>query len=301
MSRTIRARARRGGDRRGQEYEGPTVARILLGARLRHLREHASFSRRDAGGAIRASESKISRLELGRTGFKHRDVDDLLTLYGVDNEAERATLLTLARHANVPGWWQEYEDVVPAWFEDYLGLEQAASMIRSYEMLFVPGLLQTSEYARALLAAGAGGAPELDIERRAQLRIRRQHVIQRDRPARLWAVIDEAALRRLVGGKSVMRAQLRHLIQMARLPHIRLQVLPFCDGAYTGGGTAITMLRFAEDELPDVVYLENHTGAEYPARPADLVQYWAALNRLVEQAQTPADTMATLQRVLEET
>lgn len=292
------------GEVREPEQAGPTVARLLLGGRLRQLREHSEVSRRDAGQSIRASESKISRLELGRSGFKRRDVDDLLTLYGVDDAAERATLLALAGHANVPGWWREYEDVVPPWFEDYLGLEQAASVIRGYEVLYIPGLLQTPEYAHALLAAGAhgaGGASALETMRRAQLRMRRQQVIYRRQPARLWVVIDEAALRRQVGGTAVMRAQIRHLINAARLPHIRIQVLPFQDGAYTGGGIPLTILRFAEAELPDVVYLENHTGADYPSRPADLPQYWVALNHLAEQAQTPADTMVTLQRVLTET
>ncbi|HLH59272.1 MAG TPA: helix-turn-helix transcriptional regulator [Streptosporangiaceae bacterium] len=289
------------GERPGPERAGPMVARLLLGGRLRHLRERSLVSRRDAGEAIRASESKISRLELGRSGFKRRDVDDLLTLYGLDDGAERSTLLALAGHANVPGWWQEYEDVVPAWFEDYLGLEQAASIIRGYEVLYLPGLLQTPAYAHALLAAGANGATRLETMRRAQLRMRRQQVIYRRGPARLWVVIDEAALHRSVGGTAVMRAQLRHLVNVARLPHVRIQVLPFRDGAYTGGGIPLTMLRFAEAELPDVVYLENHTGAEYPSRPVDLVQYWAILNHLAEQALTPADTIAMLQRILAET
>lgn len=217
------------------------------------------------------------------------------------DEAERATLLALARQAKVAGWWHQFDDVVPPWFEPYLGLEQAASVIRAYEALFVPGLLQTPEYARAVLAVGADGRPELDTKRRVQLRIHRQRAIYRESPARLWAVIDEAALRRQVGGRPVMRAQLLHLIEVARLPHIKVQVLPFRGGAYTGAGVPLTMLRFAEDELPDIVYLEDHTGADYPVRPADLVYYWAALNHLADQAQTPAQTLGTLQRVLDET
>jgi Domain of unknown function (DUF5753)/Helix-turn-helix domain len=298
---SIRAEARRDGETVRRDHAGPTVARMLLGTRLRRLRESVAVSRKDAGQAIRGSESKISRLELGRTGFKRRDVDDLLTLYGVDDEAERATLLTLARQAKVPGWWHQFEDVVPDWFEPYLGLEQAASLIRTYEALFVPGLLQTREYARAVLAVGADGRPERDTKRRVQLRIRRQRAIYREKPARLWAVIDEAALRRQVGGRPVMRAQLLHLLEVAQLPHIRIQVLPFRGGAYTGAGAPLTMLRFAEDELPDLAYLENLIGADYPVRPADLVHYWAALNHLADQALTPAQTQGTLQRVLDET
>jgi transcriptional regulator with XRE-family HTH domain len=274
---------------------------MLLGARLRQLREDAHVTREDAGQAIRGSESKISRLELGRSGFKRRDVSDLLTAYGVSDEAERATLLALTEHANKPGWWRDYEDVVPGWFEPYLGLEQAASLIWTYEVLFVPGLLQTSDYARAVLQAGASEAPEAEIDRRTALRMCRQRILHQRDPARLWAVIDEAALRRSVGGRVIMRAQLQHLMEAARLQHVKLQVVPFSAGGCTGVGAPVTVLRFAEAELPDVVYLEQLISAIYPARPADLAYYRTTLTRLAAQAQTPAATMATLQHILDET
>ncbi len=177
---------------------GPTAVRMLLGARLRKLREAAGVSREDAGYAIRSSESKISLLELGRTGCKLRDVSDLLDLYRV-SEGERATLLAMAGSANAPGWWQQYGDAVPDWFEPYLGLEQAAEVIRCYEVQFVPGLLQTPGYARAVFQIEAGNDPGLDTEQQVSVRIRRQQVLHRPGPPRLWAVIDEAALRRPIG------------------------------------------------------------------------------------------------------
>lgn len=283
----------------GYEQAGPMAVRMLLGARLRKLRESARVSREDAALAIRGSESKISRMELGRTGVKLRDVRDLLDLYGV-SEDERATLLAMAGHANAPGWWQAYSDVIPAWFAPYLGLEQAADIIRTYEVQFVPGLLQTPEYARALLEIGAGDTGELDIEQLVGVRIRRQQILRRPTPPRLWAVIDEAALRRPIGGTSVARAQLRHLIEVARLSHVNIQVAPFSAGSRAVSDGPITMLRFPEAELPDMVYLEQQTGATYLSKEAERLYYWNVLNRLVTEALPPAETEAVLHGILRE-
>jgi transcriptional regulator with XRE-family HTH domain len=279
---------------------GPTAVRILLGARLRKLREAAGVSREDAGYAIRGSESKISRLELGRTGCKLRDVGDLLDLYQV-SEGERATLLAMADSANAIGWWQQYGDAVPAWFAPYLGLEQAAEVIRCYEVQFVPGLLQTRDYARAVLQITAGENPELDTEQQVVVRMRRQQVLHRPRPPRLWAVIDEAALRRPIGGAAVARAQLEHLIEIARFSHVSIQVAPFSSGGRAVASGPITMLRFPEAELPDMVYLEQHATAVYLSKPADRLYYWNILNRLVTEAPPSADTEAILRQILRET
>lgn len=279
---------------------GPTAVRMLLGARLRKLREAAGVSREDAGYAIRGSESKISRLELGRTRCKPRDISDLLSLYGV-SEGERATLLAMAGSANAAGWWQQYSDAVPAWFAPYLGLEQAAEVIRCYEVQFVPGLLQTPDYARAVFQIEAGSDPDLDAEQQVSVRMRRQQILHRPRPARLWAVIDEAALRRTIGGAPVMRAQLEHLIEMARLTHVSIQVAPFSLGGRAVASGPITVLRFPEAELPDVVYLERHATGVYLGKSADRLYYWNILNRLVTQAPPLADTEAILLRILRET
>src|SRR4051812_43121825 len=206
---------------------GPTVLRILLGAQLRHLREASNIGRDEAGYAIRASGSKISRLELGRVGFKERDVADLLTLYGVEDSQRREALLSLANRANVPGWWHNYADILASWFEVYVGLEEAASRIRAYEVQFVPGLLQTEEYARAVTLLGHPDASTEEVDRRVTLRMTRQQVLSGQNATHLWAVMDEAALRRPLGGAAVMRGQLDHLIEMAGSPNVTLQIVPF--------------------------------------------------------------------------
>jgi transcriptional regulator with XRE-family HTH domain len=240
---------------------GPTVLRILLGAQLRRLREGKSISREDAGYEIRASGSKISRMELGRVSFKERDVADLLSMYGVADTAEREALLGLARQANNPGWWHHYGDILPPWFQSYLGLEAAASLIRTYEIQFVPGLLQTPEYARAVILLGHAGATADEIDRRVELRRQRQQVLDRIEPPQLWAVIDEAVLRRPIGGPDVMRAQIEALIEAAKKPNVRLQIIPFHAGGHAAAGGPFAILRFPEPELPDVVYVEQLTSA----------------------------------------
>jgi transcriptional regulator with XRE-family HTH domain len=277
---------------------GPTVLRILLGAQLRRLREAKGVTREDAGWEIRASESKISRIELGRVGFKERDVADLLTLYGVTDHDERDQLLSLARNANRPGWWHKYSDILPSWFQSYLGLETAAALIRSYEVQFVPGLLQTKEYARAVIMLGHGAAPPDEIQRRVHLRMARQEVLARDDPPQLWAVVDEAALRRPIGGVQVMRAQLESLIEATALPNVRLQVIPFHAGGHAAAGGAFSILRFPDQELPDVVYVEQLTSAIYLDKREDADHYLAAMERLCVEAQPPADTAGVIRTVL---
>jgi transcriptional regulator with XRE-family HTH domain len=273
---------------------------MVVGAHLRRLREAAQVTRERAAEAIRASDSKISRLELGRTGFKQRDVTDLLALYGVNDEDECATLLAMARRANTQGWWHDYGDVIPGWLEPYLGLEAAASVIRSYEPQFVPGLLQTRDYAWALIRLGLDDLSEAEVERRVGLRMRRQQLLHRPAPPRLWAVIDEAALRRPTGGPATMRAQLRHLIETAELPHVTIQVLPFSVGSIPVG-VPITLLRFPEGELPDVVYAEQLTGALYLDKPAETELHRHVMNRLGTAAASQKETAAILGRILEET
>jgi hypothetical protein len=274
------------------------VLRILLGAQLRRLREARGVTRESAGWEIRASESKISRMELGRVGFKERDVADLLSLYGVRDEEERTALLALARDANVPGWWHKYGDVLPGWFQSYLGLETAAALIRTYEVQFVPGLLQTKEYARAVILLGHASAQPDEIERRVSLRMFRQDLLARPQPPQLWAVVDEAALRRPIGGPKVMRAQIEALIEATRQPGVRLQVIPFQTGGHAAAGGAYTILRFADQELPDVVYVEQLTSAIYLDKREDVDQYAAAMERLCVEAEPPARTPEILGNVL---
>jgi transcriptional regulator with XRE-family HTH domain len=280
---------------------GSTVRRILLGGQLRRLREAAGISREDAGYTIRASESKISRLELGRVGFKERDVVDLLALYGGTDDAERDALLALAREANAPGWWHTYNDVLPSWFQVYLGMEGAASLIRTYEIQFVPGLLQTPDYARATAGAGQLGTPGEDIERRVSLRMTRQRLLTRANPPRLWAVVDEAVLRRPIGGPEVMRKQIEHLIDLAKRSNITLQVVPFRFGRHAAEGGAFSILRFPEPDLPDVIYIEQLTSALYLDKREDVDQYTDAMERLCVQSEPPAATAKLLRGILHET
>ncbi len=269
---------------------GPTVTRMLLGAQLRRLREAAGMTREAAGYAIRGSNSKISRMELGRVGFKERDIADLLTLYKVLDDDAREPLLALARQANEPGWWHHFHDLLPGWFQPYLGLEAAASLIRSYEVQFVPGLLQTEAYARAVINLGFPDADRQETDRRVHLRMTRQRILDRPDPPRFWAVVDEAALRRPIGGTSVMRRQLDALIKATQRPTIQLQVIPFDVGGHTAAGGAFTILRFPDQDLPDVVYLEQLTSALYLDKREDLDQYAAAMARLSIDAASPAET-----------
>lgn len=279
---------------------GPTVLRILLGAQLRRLRESKGITRQTAGWEIRASESKISRLELGRVGFKERDVADLLTLYGVTDEQERAALLALAQEASTPGWWHKYSDVLPGWFQAYVGLEAASSLIRTYEVQFVPGLLQTEEYARAVIQLGHSTATADEIERRVNLRMARQQLLSQRGGPRLWAVVDEAVLRRPIGGTHVMRAQLEALVEVAKLPNVRLQVIPFGFGGHAAAGGAFTLLRFPDQDLPDVVYLEQLTGALYLDKREDVDRYLEAMERLCVEADPPAHTAEIIGGILRE-
>ncbi|MEV0030106.1 helix-turn-helix transcriptional regulator [Nocardia sp. NPDC050793] len=270
---------------------GPTVLRIALGGQLRKLRESCNITREAAGDAIRGSHAKISRLELGRTGFKERDIRDLLTLYGVTDPVERERFLALARQANEPGWWHRYSDLLPSWFGTYLGLEQAANKIRTYEAHLVPGLLQTPEYARAVLSLGNDDA---DTERRVAVRQRRQEILHRMDPPIVWAVIDEAALHRPVGGRQVHREQMDHLIALAGLPNVTLQVLPYSAGEHAAAGSSFSILRFAQPELPDIVYLEHLTSALYLDRRQDLALYLSVMDRLSVQALPPQKSVELL-------
>lgn len=282
----------------GQE-SGPTARRIVLGAQLRRLRETAGISRADAGYHIRGSESKISRMELGRVSFKERDVADLLTLYGVTDTDERAQFLDLIGLANEPGWWHQYADLMPSWFQDYVGLEESASHILVFEPQFVPGLLQTEAYATAIVSRGTPGSISDDDRRRVALRLRRQEVVTRARPPQLWAVIDEAVLHRPIGGTQVMRAQLEHLLELDELPNVTLRVLPYRFSGRAAEG-AFSLLRFAEVDLPDLVYIEHLAGALYLDKRDEVEVYSRVVDQLAVDAESPASTRQLLTRVRSE-
>jgi transcriptional regulator with XRE-family HTH domain len=278
----------------------PTVLRILLGTQLRRLRTAKGISREDAGYSIRASHAKISRLELGQVSFKERDVADLLTLYGVTDPAEREPLLQLAKQANQPGWWHKYNDLLPSWFEVYIGLEGAASIIRTYENQFIPGLLQTPAYARAVIELAHEHAPRGELERRVQLRMTRQRrLTDETHPLTLWAVIDEATVRRVMGGPDVMREQIEHLLDVTANANVTLQIMPFDRGGHAAAGGPFSILRFPEPELPDVVYMEQLTSALYLDKVADSEHYMQVMDRLSVQAEEPRQTRRFLERLLD--
>jgi transcriptional regulator with XRE-family HTH domain len=279
---------------------GPTVRRMLVGSRLRRLRTEAGLTREEAGTRIRASEWKIHRLENGQVGFKERDVVDLLMLYGVKDPGEVAAIVGMALEANDTGWWHRYGDVLPQWFRAYVDLEQAATLIRTYEGQFIPGLLQTDDYMRAVMGGALAETPE-EIERRVELRRARQTVLERPNPPRLWAVVDEAALRRPIGGARVMRAQIERLLECAELPSVVLQVLPFGIGAHPAMVGAFSILRFADDDLPDIVYLEHLTGAVYLDRRDDVLRHLHVMESISVRAARPADTPGLLAAIAKET
>jgi len=276
---------------------GATVLRMMLGTQLRRLREAAGVTPDRAGYEIRASRSKISRMENGRVGFKLRDVTDLLTLYGVTDENVHGAMQSLAEHANADDWWSRYADILPDWFESYLGLEAAATLIRTFELQFVHGLFQTEDYARAVTTLGHRAAPAQEIDRRVSLRMKRQDLLSGTDPPRVWSVMDEAALRRPLGGRNVMRAQLNRLIEVSELPHVTVQVVPFSRGGHAGAGGSFTILRFGASDLPDVVYIEQLTGAVYLEKRTDVDNYLEIMNRLGAEALTPAGTARFLEEI----
>ena len=279
---------------------GPTVQRLVLGGHLRRLREEAGMTTERAAASIRGSHSKISRMEHGRVGFKDRDVSDLLTLYGVTDTAERDSLLALAREAGNPGWWHDFGDLLPHWFEPYISLEAAASVIRNYEVQFVPGLLQSPAYAREVIQLGYPSISQDELNRRVELRMGRKRLLTRPSPPRLWAALDEAVLRRPMGDTSVMREQVEHLLEMTDNPNVTLQIVPFNVGGHSAAGGPFSILRFAEPELSDVVYLEQLTSALYIDKPAEVDRYLEVMERLCVQAETAPDSITLLEKIRDE-
>ena len=281
------------------EGSGPTARRIILGAQLRRLRGRAGVARSDAAWSIRGSDSKMSRLEAGKVGFKERDVADLLTMYGITEDAERELLLDMTRRSNEPGWWQPYGDVLPDWFEDYVGLEMSASRIQTYELLFVPGLMQTEDYARAVITSGHPDRATPDEERRLAVRLRRQQMLGRRDSPTLWAIIDESVLHRPIGGHDVLIGQVERLLELSALPNVVVQVLPFGLSGYAAEST-FSILRFSEPELPDLVYQEHLTHATYLDKRSEVESYSRVMDRAAVDALTPDETRQHLTKLAAE-
>ncbi|MFI1732865.1 helix-turn-helix domain-containing protein [Streptomyces acidicola] len=274
----------------------PSVLRMILGRQLEELRTRAGLTFEQAGEAIGVSHSTIRRLEAAKVArLRLPDVEKLLQVYGIRDQQEIDTFLKSVREANKRGWWHTYRDVLPDWFAAYLNLEQAALHIRAYEAEFVHGLLQTEAYARALLSAGNPHASSEATDRRVALRMRRQELLTRPMPPRVWIVMDETVLRWPVGGSQVMREQVDHLIELNRLPHVTLQIMPFSNGPHPAmRAGAFHLFRFRAPELPDIVYLNGLVGAVYLDKPDDVVVYREALDRLGAQSAPAGKTEAVL-------
>jgi transcriptional regulator with XRE-family HTH domain len=275
--------------------DGPTVLRILLGTHLRRLRESRGITAKQAAAAIRASESKISRIELGRNAIREIDVLDLLNLYGV-SPADREQLMSIAEQANRPGWWHRYNDIVPDWFQAYVGMEEAARFIRQYEPQFIPGLLQTEEYTEAVISFG--DFPIEERERHVILRKERQRRF-REGHLKLWAILDEVALRRPVAGIEAQITQLRHVRAMCETRTLTLQVIPYGAGGHAAPG-GFSILRFADRDLPDVVYVENLTSALYLDKQGEVDRYMLAMERMSLIAYLPQRSVEIIEDIIRE-
>lgn len=268
---------------------GPTVRRRRLGAELRRLREESGLTIERVAKSLECSDSKISRIENGQVGASPRDVRDMLGLYEVDAQ-QRDALIEIAREARQKGWWHAYRDVpvVPA----SIGLEEGATALRMYAALLVPGLLQTRDYAIAVLRALQPSLAAEQFERWVDLRLRRQSLLDRVGAPTLWTILDEAVLRRPVGGAEVMRDQLRRLVEDSERPNVTLQVLPFAAGEHAGMDGGFTIFGFARSADSDVVHLDNSSGDLYLEDPEEIRRYNEVFDQLKTAALRPDDSLA---------
>ncbi|MFJ9003350.1 helix-turn-helix transcriptional regulator [Streptomyces canus] len=278
----------------------PTVGQVVLGRRLLDLRERAGLKREEAARILRVAPATVRRMEMAEVGFKIPYLQLLLKAYGVSDQ-ESEDFVQLAEDANRPGWWQRFHDVLPGWFSMHVSLEGAAALIREYEPHFVPGLLQTEDYARGVLRLGAIGqtSPE-DIERHVALRMERQGLLTRQDAPRLWVIMDETVLRRPVGGPEVMRAQIDKLLEATKLPNVTLQVAPFANGPHPGTYGPFVLFRFAVPELPDMVYSEYLTGAIYLDARVEVATHLEVMDRMAAQAATAHRTKEILRDLRKE-
>ena len=281
---------------------GPTVLRMILGRQLQALREKAQMSYEQAAAVIYTSPATVRRMEKAEGALKPLNVKSLLVAYGITDPAEIDQFLGLARDATKQGWWHSYDDVLPSWFRTLIGLEEAASLIRGYDPLWIPGLLQTPDYARASVRTGFPDATADEVERRVELRLARQQILTRPEPPRLWLVIDEAALRRASAttGSAVMRAQLDMLTEATTRPNVTIQLLPFTAGLHPAMYGPFRIFRFDGQDQPDIIYSESMTSAWYIDKPDETSLYAQALDRISAQATPAADTAKALRQMRKE-
>ncbi|WP_030380638.1 MULTISPECIES: helix-turn-helix domain-containing protein [unclassified Streptomyces] len=278
----------------------PTVGQVVLGRRLLDLRERAQLKREEAARILRVAPATVRRMETAEVALKIPYLQLLLQAYGVDEE-EAEAFVRLAEDANKPGWWQRYHDILPGWFSMYVSLEGAAALIRSYEPHFVPGLMQTEDYARGVLKSGAVGQTSPDeISRHVDVRMRRQQLLTREDAPHFWAVMDETVLRRPVGAPEVMRAQIDKLLELGELSNVTLQVIPFSSGPHPGTYGPFVLFRFAMPELPDMVYSEYLTGAVYLDSRSEVATHLEVMDRMAAQAATAQRTKEILEDLRKE-
>ncbi|MEU6256987.1 helix-turn-helix transcriptional regulator [Streptomyces sp. NPDC047043] len=274
----------------------PTLLKMLVGVQLAGIREDAGLAQEQAARAVGFSPAKLSRIEAGkgRRPPTESDVRALLDLYKTE-DYEASVLLQLLRRAGEPGWWQRFDKrLMPEWFDRLVGLQEAAEAIRTFEIQYVPGLLQTPAYTRAVVERGLPTAPAREVQRRVELRTRRRELLQRADAPQLWAVIDESVLLRVLGSREVMREQLEHLVTMAQLPHVTVQVVPLDVTNASAPAIPVTYLRFGGLDLPDIVYLEHIRSATFLEDRDETEEYRVALDRLADEALNPRESLALL-------
>ncbi|MFF4259163.1 helix-turn-helix domain-containing protein [Streptomyces sp. NPDC001663] len=274
----------------------PTLLKMLVGVQLAGIREDAGLAQEQAARAVGFSPAKLSRIEAGkgRRPPTENDVRALLDLYKTE-DYETSVLLQLLRRAGEPGWWQRFDKrLMPEWFDRLVGLQEAAEAIRTFEIQYVPGLLQTPAYTRAVVERGLPTAPAREVQRRVELRTRRRELLQRADAPQLWAVMDESVLLRVLGSREVMREQLEHLVTMAQLPHVTVQIVPLDVTNASAPAIPVTYLRFGGLDLPDIVYLEHIRSATFLEDRDETEEYRVALDRLADEALNPRESLALL-------
>ena len=274
----------------------PTVRRKRLGIELRRLRELARLTCEEVGQRLDCSGTRISRMETGRISVRPGDARELLEIYGVTG-TEADSLVQLARDARRKGWWHTYGGALPTWFEPYIGLESEAVQLRDFQSMVLPGLLQTEDYARAVLRAAPSAGPADAIDRQVALRMERQAVLSQDAPPSLWVVLSESVLRVQVGGAKVMRGQLARLIEIAGRAHVTLQVLPFNTAAHVQPISPFTILEFADPADPAVVYLEHLTGSLLLENAEEVAHYTVVFDHLRAEALGTAQSAGLIAQV----
>jgi transcriptional regulator with XRE-family HTH domain len=277
----------------------PTVRRRRMAKELRRLRRESGQTREQVADYVGCSPVTVTRIESAQTAGTVAIVARMLEFYGVKG-AELEVLLTLCREARKRGWWHQYSGTIPQWFEVYVGLEEEASEILDYAPEAIPGSLQVEGYIRAVSLAGLRVPQDEELERRVALRLKRQERLTSDDAPKVWAVLNEGAIRREIGGQEIMREQLGHLIAMSRLHHMNILVLPFSAGAHPAMHGPCTVLRFPEPADPDVVYVQYRRGSVYLEDPSDVDDYLELFEHLRSRALSPDESRALIARVADE-